>query len=402
MVARGQAGGEQLRQVAPLGEEQHAEAGGHHLEPVHVAVGRRGRLLLRRGLVLVGRGGPAPQHDGADEEQQPGHRADDSARQQRQQPAGGHRDEALHQERGARRRSTPAAAGSGWPARGTRRRSCPAAPPGRSGRTPSRRRRGPLSRGPPPSAAATAAASTALTGRPSAAAAAATSSYSGDTFTTLRRRAGRPSPGRRRRRPGRSGSRGPAPACRPVLAHTDRRALGEHDPAYGVDRRAATPAPTGCAPAGPSSSGSASARRPRRRPRAAPRGRRARPAGRGRRRWPRGRRRRSVAGSDASVDRLAEHDPQHVRPPGGVAAAGAGAGRRDPHGRQRRPSRSTVDASSAAPVGVQRLAVDVAGPDRCPGLREHREHRGHRHREHAVLGAHRCPARRRPACSAPR
>ena len=133
-----------------------------------------------------------------------------------------------------RPRPTPAAAGSGWPAPGWRRRSCPAARPGRSGRTPSRRQRGPrrsarlVRRG-------DGRREHGLDRPAERAAAAATSSYSGDGVDDLAVEPGDLHPDRRRRRPCTVRvSRSQRVLADPVLAHADRRALGEHDPAHGV------------------------------------------------------------------------------------------------------------------------------------------------------------------------
>ena len=96
---------------------------------------------------------------------------------------------------------------------------------------------------------------------------------------------------------------------------------------------------------------------------------------------------------------LAEHDPQHVRPPGGVAAAGTGAGRADPQAGQAAPAGHRRGEQRRAGRGAH-LAVDVAGPRPVPRLGEQREDRGRRHRQQPVLGRARCPARAPPACSA--
>ena len=113
VVAHDERGGEDLRQVAPLGEEQHGEAQRDDPPADDLAGRLRAELRLGLGLLLVGLAGAAQQQDAADEEHHAREDLDGGAGQPGEQPAGDHGDRGLHEEGEAHADPHEQAAGSG-------------------------------------------------------------------------------------------------------------------------------------------------------------------------------------------------------------------------------------------------------------------------------------------------
>jgi len=92
-------GSEQLRQIAPLGEEDDAEAQGDDVPALDLPVRLGAELVLGLALLFVGAARALEEQDPADEEHEGREHLDRGARQPGEQPADRHRDRRLHGER---------------------------------------------------------------------------------------------------------------------------------------------------------------------------------------------------------------------------------------------------------------------------------------------------------------